>query len=185
MGSIRIPPTDLLLGKRTLIIGGVRSGKTKLTAEILRSMLNHVKSATVIDLAPKKGGVGAALTSYIELPSWVRSLSPDVLHAPRLEGRDSEEVLRLAKLNEEKIKPLLLSFLSNPTELLVLNDLTIYLHAGDLELLLNCIEACGTFLGNAYYGRGEFDDKGSGLNERERELVEELMRKADFIIKLS
>ncbi|MCS7103900.1 MAG: hypothetical protein NZ992_08505, partial [Candidatus Korarchaeum sp.] len=114
-----------------------------------------------------------------------RYLRPEGLHAPRLEGRDSEEVLRLARINESIAKPLLLIFLQEPTRVLVMNDITIYLHSGDLSLILDCISSSETFLGNAYYGKGEFDDKGSGLNERERELVEELMRRADVILKLS
>lgn len=187
MGSIRVPSPEFLLGKRTLIVGKTRSGKTKLTADLLKGMLNFVnpEEVTVIDLAPRKSGLGSPLTNYLELPSVVRLLRPEVLRAPRLEGRNAEEVFKLARSNEEAIRPLLFSFLSKPTEVLVMNDLTIYLHAGDPELLMECLRVSRTFLGNAYYGRGEFDDKGSGLNERERELVEELMKHADLIVKLS
>lgn len=186
MESLRVPSPELLMGKRTLIVGKVRSGKTRLTAQILNGMLSSVRGEdiTVIDLAPEKGGLGAKLIDYIELPEGSRYLRPELVHAPRLEGRDSEEVLKLAELNESIIKPLLFIFLREPTKVLVINDLTIYLHAGDLGLLLDCINSSETFLGNAHYGR-DFDDKGSGLNERERELVEELMRRVDVVLKLS
>ncbi|MEM1984371.1 MAG: hypothetical protein QXV05_06205 [Candidatus Korarchaeum sp.] len=186
MESLRIPSPELLLGKRTLIVGKVRSGKTMITAQILSGILSLVREeeVTVIDLAPEKADLGARLTRYLRLPGGCRYLRPEGLHAPRLEGRDSEEVLRLAELNERIIRPLLLNFLREPTEVLVINDLTIYLHAGELALLLDCVNSSRTFLGNAHYGR-DFDDRGSGLNERERGLVEELMREADVIIKLS
>ncbi len=171
---------ELLVGKKTLIIGGVRSGKTGLTAEILKSLIDLIGSLTLMDFAPGRGGVGLPLSNYMSVENYER---PEGLHAPRIEGRDAEEVLRLAKDNEEKIRPILISFLSRPTDALVINDLTIYLHSGDPDLLLKCINSSKTFIGNAYYGR-DFDDKGSGLNERERALVEELMKRVDLVIKM-
>ncbi|RDD53411.1 MAG: hypothetical protein BA066_04530 [Candidatus Korarchaeota archaeon NZ13-K] len=187
MGSLRIPSPELLLGKRTLIVGRVRSGKTRLTAEILRGFMGLVGAGeiTVIDLAPERGGLGLSLRAYLGFPEGLRYLRPASVRAPRLEGRDAEEVLRLARENEEYIRPILLNFLENPTKILVMNDMTIYLHAGDLGLILECMGSVETFLGNAHYGRGDFDDKGSGLNERERLLIEELMRRVDVILKLS
>lgn len=186
MASLRTPSPELLIGRKTLIVGKARSGKTRLTVQILRGILSLVEAeeVTVIDLAPEKAGLGARLTRYIELPEGSRYLRPELIRAPRLEGRDAEEVLELARINESIIKPLLMIFLREPTEVLVVNDLTIYLHAGDLGLVLDCIDSSGTFLGNAHYGR-DFDDKGSGLNDRERKLVEELMRRADVLLKLN
>ncbi|GEM_PF-137370 len=171
---------ELLVGKRTLIIGGLRSGKTKLTAEIVRGLMGQIGSLTLMDFAPGRGGVGLPLSNYMSVENCER---PEGLHAPRIEGRNAEEVLRLARDNEEKIRPILISFLSRPTDALVINDLTIYLHSGDPDLLLKCIYSSKTFVGNAYYGK-DFDDKGSGLNERERTLVEELMKAMDFVIKM-
>jgi hypothetical protein len=171
---------ELLIGKKTLIIGGIGSGKTRLTAEILRGLMDRMGSLTLMDFAPGRGGVGLPLSSYIN----IGCVRPEGLHAPRIEGRDAEEVLRLARDNEEKIRPILISFLSKPTDALVINDLTIYLHSGDPELLLKCIDSSRTFIGNAYYGK-DFDDKGSGLNERERFLVEKLMKMMDLVIKMS
>ncbi|MCS7103123.1 MAG: hypothetical protein NZ992_04480, partial [Candidatus Korarchaeum sp.] len=64
MESLRIPSPDLLIGRKTLIVGKIRSGKTKLTAQILSGILSLVKDeeVTVIDLAPEKEGLGRRLT---------------------------------------------------------------------------------------------------------------------------
>lgn len=185
MGSLRVPSPELLLGRRTLIVGRMRSGKTRLTAEIVSAMLSLVGAdeITLIDLAPDREGIGLTLRRYLGVEG-LRYLRPSEVHAPRLEGRDAEDVLRLAKANEEVIRPLLLNFLNDPTDVLVVNDLTIYLHAGDLSIVLDCMSSSQTFLANAYYGR-DFDDKGSGINERERRLVEEIMKGIDVILKLS
>jgi len=37
-------------------------------------------------------------------------------------------------------------------------------------------------LGNAYYGSSLAEDKGSEISDRERVLVEELMREMDYVV---
>ncbi|MEM4676105.1 MAG: hypothetical protein QXM12_07435, partial [Nitrososphaerota archaeon] len=93
-----------------------------------------------------------------------------------------DEVMSLAEKNREAIEPLLKGFLSKPTRILFINDLTIYLHAGDPELLEKCIEVSETFVGTAYYGTKLQDDKGSGITLRERMLAERIMKKVDKVI---
>jgi len=182
LGLLGKPLANRLLGKRTLIVGDVGSGKTRYTAKILKSLLLSREEVTVIDMGPEKRGVGLSLTRYVDIPSWVRYLRPKSLRAPRLEGRDANEVLRLAKYNSEVIRPFLLRYLEEPTPILVINDLSIYLQAGPIEDILDCIRASSTFLGNAYYGSSLAEDKGSEISDRERVLVEEFMREMDYVV---
>ncbi len=184
MGSPGRPSASRFLGKRTLIVGDVGSGKTRYTAEILSYLLLSREGVTVIDMGPERRGIGLPLTRYVDIPNWVRYLRPKSLRAPRLEGKNADEVLRLAKHNLEVIRPFLLIYQEEPTSILVMNDLSIYLQAGPLEDILNCIRESSTFLGNAYYGSNLAEDKGSGISYRERVLVEELMRGMDYVILL-
>lgn len=163
-----------ILGKRVLIVGERGRGKTLRTALLLRELLKVYKpeDVTIIDMAPTTLHPGSRLSGYIEGLGPLRYLSPRLVRAPRIEGRDAGEVLALAKLNAEAIDPLLDEYLSKPTALLVVNDLTIYLHAGSLEKAARCALTAETFLANAYRGSSLTAlDKGSGLSERERETL--------------
>ena len=171
---------------KVLILGEVGAGKTKLTADLLRGLLEvyEAREITVIDMAPpRRGGVGGRLRSY--LPEiQLRYLESREIIPPRLMGRTAEEVLAFAKANYEALRPLVYRFLEAPTKVLVINDLSIYLHAGPLDDILACIAKAETFLANSYYGRRLEDDKGSGLSARERSAVEALAKHMDLVIYL-
>ncbi|MEM2910262.1 MAG: hypothetical protein QXO01_04265 [Nitrososphaerota archaeon] len=174
-----------VLGKKVLIAGEAGTGKTMLLVRLLEEVnaqgLSH--EATLIDLAPKKlGEFGGKVTDYLHQVSGIRLLMPVNVYAPRLSGKTKEEVLLLAEKNRETIEPLLKEFLSKPTRMLFVNDLTIYIHVGDPSLLEKCIEASETFVGTVYYGTKLQDDKGSGITVRERTLTEKIMEKVDRVI---
>ncbi len=132
---------------------------------------------TIIDLAPCYKGVGLPLDI-----KGVKILRPTKLYAPRLMGKNCSEVWKFAKLNADHIKPLLEQYISNPTPILVVNDITIYLHAGDPMLLYKAIDKSILFIGNAYYGIKLKDE--CGLWEKEKLLVEELSRRVDIVWRL-
>jgi hypothetical protein len=176
-----------VLGKRTLIIGEVSTGKTKLTAKLLEEAIQMVnsKDITAIDLSPtttKK--VGGTLSKYTNAVSKVRYLSPKTVRAPRLEGRSRDEVLSLAEYNRSVIEPILQSYLTNPSKVLFINDLSIFLHSGSVDVIVKCMEKAGTFVANSYYGRSIGSDKGSGINRKERASLKELFNHIDLLIKL-
>lgn len=175
-----------LLGRKTLILGDVGTGKTGYTVRLLESLLNILENSgtliTVVDMGPGKLGVGSPLSRYLRMPERVRYMRPEVLKAPRLEGRDAEEVIRLAMHNYEVLRPLILRYMEEPTPVLVINDLSIYLQFGPLEDLLECLRRSETFIGNSYYGLSLADDKGSGVSLRERVLVERLMGEMDYLV---
>jgi hypothetical protein len=92
----------------------------------------------------------------------VRYLTDDGIAPPRLAGRNATEVLKLAERNASLIKPLLLEFLKRPTRILLVNDLMIYLYAGDPSLLEGVLETTETFVATCYKGERLSDDKSSG-----------------------
>jgi len=174
-----------ILGKKVLILGETGSGKTKLAAQLLRELMMLVKpeEITVIDLAPQRvGEIGGKLTEYVNINSRVRYLSPRIVYTPRLAGTSREQVLHYAEQNRENMEPLLNRFIRNVTEVLVLNDATLYLHSGKLEIVLECMRLSKTFLATAYYGSKLAKDLGTGISSRERQLTDKLATFTDLTV---
>ncbi|MEN3047798.1 MAG: DUF87 domain-containing protein [Candidatus Caldarchaeales archaeon] len=176
-----------VLGRRVLIVGEAGSGKSRLLARLVVEALasGMGTQVTVIDMAPERtGGFGGKLREIDPQVLRARYLTPEGIVGPRLTGRDAEEVLSFARRNAELIEPLLLEYLSSPTSLLFVNDVTVYLHAGDPEVLTRAVEASRTFVGTAYEGARLSDDKGSGLTAVERERLRALKARVDEVFRL-
>lgn len=176
------------LGRKTLILGAMGSGKTKLTAEILDSLLENAatEEITVIDMSPTTViGIGGRISFYTSSVFKVKYLAPEVIRAPRIEGKNKDEVLSLAEFNRRSIEPLLQEFIMKPTSILFINDLSIYLHTGDVSKVIKCLELSNTVVANSYYSDFPIDDKGSGISEREKKILEALIPKFDIVLKLS
>lgn len=177
-----------IVGKKVLLLGESGSGKTKLAAKLLQElmMLTKPEKVTVIDLAPKRTEkIGGKLTDYVDLTSKARYLSPKKVYTPRLAGTSPEKVLHYAELNKKIMEPLLKDFIKNPTETIVINDVTLYLHVGELETVLKCIRLAKTFLATAYYGSKLAEDLGTGISSRERQLTDKLATFMDLVVKIN
>jgi len=166
---------------RLLIVGETGSGKTRLTEKILYSLANVVEHSkiTVLDFAPEYGGVGRRLSTR---GLGVRVLRPPRLYAPRLMGRNCGEVLEYARKNAVETRRAIEEYLKEPTPVLIANDVTLHLHAGDIEPLISAVRSSVFFAGNAYYGKRLRDD--CGVWERERRLVSALIREMDVVWRL-
>ncbi len=178
---------DRLLGKKTLIVGEAGTGKSHLLARILEKMVEVLdpKEITLIDMAPFRfSGIGGKLRDLTDSVGRVRYLTDDGIAPPRLLGRNAAEVLRLAERNASLIGPLLNEYLKRPTRVLLVNDVTVYLHAGDPSLLGRVMEAAETFVATCYEGRLLSDDRGSGITEIERKRLAELKGRVDNVLVL-
>ena len=168
-----------LRGQRTLIVGEVNTGKTRTTLDILARWIaaNPTPSMTVLDLAPEPvRGIGGRLA----LPPGFngRYLFADIV-PPRLTGRTSDEITRLAAANALATAPLFNQILARPHPILIVNDASLYLQAGDYRRFADIIHSAATALVNTYYGESLGDHP---ISRRERRLTERLMQDCDRVI---
>ena len=160
--------------RRVLIVGDVNTGKSRYTAAILDALvrLAGAPAVCVIDLAPRlTNGVGGKLT----VSESVQYLTADII-APRLTARSREEMERMARANARCAADLFDAYLRRPRPVLVVNDATLFLQAGDPDHFSRLVAAAETAVVNAYYGH-HFPD--SALSRRERRRVEALMAACD------
>ncbi len=168
------------LDKKTLIVGDVNSGKTTRCREILEGFCRQGlgERIAVIDLAPEipeeilrsRGlkGIGGRL-----LPpagSGVAYLHVAVI-APRLTSVTEKEALEKARRNREMIEGFFRQVDALGRDILFVNDVSLYLQAGDLDCLSGMLDKAGTAVVNGYLG----ETLGPGeLSRHEREALEKL-----------
>jgi len=149
------------------------------------ALASQKKPISIIDMAPERVSKGAYYAGGRVPLNEMRRLRvyrPAVVFAPRLQGRSKEEVVRMAEENSNQIGIILDLYLGKPTPILFINDLTLYLHAGDPRRLRMAIDSAETFIGNAYVGESIGEDCGSGITKRERRLLKELEEVMDQVI---
>jgi len=169
----------LYLNKRTLILGDVKSGKTARTLEILRGFVQagYANRIAVIDMAPDPvRGIGGKITPPPDTPLLYLTAT---IAAPRLTGIDDQDTHRLAAQNARAIEALFVSLHRQPRDILFVNDASLYLQAGEFSTFLAALETASTQIINAYYG-STFAD--SSLTQREKHLIERLMKTCDSVI---
>jgi len=178
------------LNKKSLILGEVKSGKTKFTAELFKEAvkLGYGFKIVIMDLAPKtkifnKEFIGLPLTEYTNINSTVVYLKPKV-KAPRIEGKNKEDILKIAEENAIAIEKAFKKFLESNREILFINDVSIYLHKGELNKLFSILNKAKTAILNGYYGKFFNNDLGSGISLREKCLMMELAKSMDMLIEM-
>lgn len=167
-------------GKRTLILGDVNSGKTQMTLELLTQVIDQRKdNIAVLDLAPETTrGIGGKM----EVPSHSRiTYYTTTIIPPRLMGKDIEEVEAYAYQNAKAVEELFSRLLKKPREVLVINDVSLYLQKGRLDRLLEVLGTSHTAIINGYYGRA-FGDSPFSLKEKEQ--MDHLAKHCDRVIHL-
>lgn len=153
--------TKDVLGKRILITGDVNTGKTTLARNIMNGLCRRGFSSriVIIDMAPEipeeiviqKGitGVGGKLTA----DQWQDVIYlTTILRPPRLTSKTEEEALVKARENRERIDDLLSRFQQAGKDILFINDVSMYLQAGNAQELLQWIQKTPTVIANGYYG---------------------------------
>jgi len=178
------------LGKRTLILGDVNTGKTTLTKRILEAMCGQGlgPQMVIIDMAPQipeaiirengLRGVGGRL----EPPAGedVIYLRKDLV-PPRLSSKSEAEAQEKAIQNARKIEILFWQYHELQRDILFMNDISLYLQAGRSAQLVRWMEKARTVVANGYFG----EKLGSGtLSRRERDEIESLQSFFDRVLRL-
>ena len=173
---------------RTIILGDVGTGKTLLTRRLLREALEKTDGpVTALDFAPPvkvlSGVKVGGFLVEVEHPR-LRHLKSSLIETPRLSARSGDELVRLADHNMRITAAMLREFNRSPTEVLFVNDASIYLQRGEIDRLWRAFEAAETVVTNGYYGERLKADHETGLSSRERTLMEELASRMDRVIRL-
>jgi hypothetical protein len=169
-----------VIGRKTLILGDINTGKTTLTRNIMAGLCDRGlgEQIAVVDLAPEIPGEIAAQRG---LPGAGGKLLPpegcNVLYltghfiAPRLTSKTEEEACEKARRNRRIIAGLLRRLKRSPREILVVNDISMALQAGTTGSLIRALTPGATIVANGYWG----ERLGGGkLTAREKARMQEL-----------
>jgi hypothetical protein len=148
------------LHKKILILGDVNTGKTTLTRRILEDLCRKGLGGriAVVDMAPE---IPEELARAKGLPGAGGKLIPPEgagvlylggrLDPPRLSSKTEEEAREKAGRNRRIIGGFFRR-LGWAREILLINDLTLYLQAGRAETLFGWMNRAGTVVANGYFG---------------------------------
>ena len=174
------------IGTHTLLYGETDTKKTLFTAKFIEFLLETHKilpeTISVLDFAPKLAYVNdlkiggkiqdyypnSKICNYIELEG---EIIP-----PRLNARNKRELFDILCRNHKKVVRSFDIFNTNPTEILIINDISIYLHLGSKKEIMNAINKSSTFFGNAYYGSSISSEFSKLLSIKEKNKVEFLIK---------
>ena len=178
-----------LIGKSTLFYGETDTKKTYYTARFIDYLIdfqrNDPEEISILDFAPKLmliNGlkIGGKLNDYSDKTLECRTiqLEGEIIPA-RLKARNKKELFENICHNYKITSKALKKFSEKPTEFLLINDVSIYLHLGDKAYLLNTIKKANTFCGNSYYGSKIKIGVGALLSKKEKKRVEFLIKNLD------
>jgi len=177
------------IGHSTLLYGDTNTKKTIQTSKFVQFLLESKKvppkEITILDFAPnltkvRNLKIGGKIRDFYENSSKCRNISfrGDII-PPRLNSRNKTELYQNAYKNYKKTSKILNSFNEDPTTILIINDISIYLHMGSLELLVKAINNSTTFFGNSYYGSSIERDFANLFSRREKRRVENLIKEVE------
>ncbi|MFX0140345.1 MAG: hypothetical protein ACFFDN_42290 [Candidatus Hodarchaeota archaeon] len=178
------------IGHYTFLYGEANTKKTYYTAKFIQFLIEtkqiNPKEISILDFAPpinviKNIRIGGKIKDFYQNSVICNNIyfEGDII-PPRLNARNKKELYENACKNYKKTAKILKIFNNNPTKILIINDISIYLHIGNKNLLLKSIKKSKTFFGNSYYGSSIKSDFATLFSLREKRLVEYLMKKIEY-----
>jgi hypothetical protein len=178
------------VGYHTLLYGETDTQKTYLTAKFVQFLIEtkrvNPREISILDFAPnlniiKNVKIGGKIVDFYKDSIICNNLyfKGDII-PPRLNARNRKELYENACKNYIKTYGTLKKFKENSTKILIINDISIYLHIGNKKLLTDSIKKSNTFFGNSYFGTTIKSDFAVQFSLREKRLVEYLIRKMDY-----
>ncbi len=179
-----------LIGHQTFLYGETNTKKTYYTAKFIQFLLEsrHLdpKEISILDFAPPQSSInnikiGGKIKDFYKNSIKCNNFSfeGDII-PPRLKAKNIKELYDNACKNFKRTFRILNSFNGNPTSILIINDISIYLHIGNKNLLLKAIKITKTFFGNSYYGSSIKSDFTNLISRRENRIVEYLAGKLEY-----
>jgi hypothetical protein len=172
MAEIRM---ETYLGRKTLILGDINTGKTTLTRKVLEALLRLPDLGgriAIVDMAPE---IPEKLAREKGLVGVGGKLMPPEGHGilylgghfepPRLSSKTEEEAMEKARQNRRFIDGLFLTLDLLSRDILFVNDVSIYLQMGTAENLTRWLDRAVTVIANGYCGKRL---GGGKLTEREK-----------------
>jgi hypothetical protein len=150
------------IGSHTILYGETNTKKTYYTAKfvqfLVESKKENPKEISILDFAP-----ASIMINNIKIGGKIIDFYPQSFKCnnvpfegeiipPRLNAHNKKELYKYAYENYKKTRDTLNKFNDNRTPVLIINDISLYLHSGDKKYLLKSINAVDTFFGNSYYG---------------------------------
>jgi len=175
------------VGHRTLLYGETNTGKTYCTSKFVQYLLEikkiNPKDISILDFAPKLAyfnnlKIGGRIQDYYKNSVKCNNINfKGEIIPPRLNAKNKNEMYRNICHNFNKICEIIEIYNSSPTPVLIINDISLFLHLGSNQYLINTINKSDTFFGNAYYG--------SSINSKFSKLISiKEKRKVEFLIKI-
>ncbi|MFX0030334.1 MAG: hypothetical protein ACFE8B_14070 [Candidatus Hermodarchaeota archaeon] len=178
-----------LLGHHTLLYGETNTNKTYSTSQFVKFLVESEKvppqEVSILDFAPSlmridNLKIGGKIQDFYEQSSICKNITfKGEIIPPRLKSDNKKELYDNARKNLQKTSKILNDYNEDPTPILIINDISIYLHIGDIRLLLNAINKSNTFFGNTYYGSSIKRGYATFFSLRERRKVKSLLKKVE------
>ncbi len=179
-----------LIGHSTLLYGETNTKKTYYTAKFIKYLLVSKKipqdEISILDFAPphiniKNMNIGGKIKNFYKKSLTCRNiLFKGEIIPPRLNANNRKEAYENACNNYKKTSKILKLFSEKPTSVLVINDISIYLHIGNIKWLLESIHKSNTFFGNSYYGSLINNSFTRMISLREKRLIQYLIKKVEY-----
>ncbi len=175
-----------LRGLHTLIYGETNTGKTFYTAKFVQYLLEikkfEPKKISILDFAPKLAHfnnlkIGGRIQDYYENSAKCNNINfKGEIIPPRLKAKNKNEIYSNICHNFTKIYEIMGIYNSSPTPVLIINDISLFLHLGSNKYLINTINKSDTFFGNSYYGSSISSKFSKLISIKEKRKVESLIK---------
>jgi hypothetical protein len=177
------------LKHHTLLYGETNTKKTLITARFVQFLLEvkglNPREISILDFAPPLTTfdnlrIGGKIIDYYKNSiKCCNIFFKGEIVPPRLKSNNIDELFENICTNYKKTSQILKHFNEDPTRILVINDISIYLHIGNKNLLMDTIERTETFFGNSYYGTSIRSDFTKLISLREKRLVDYIVKKIE------
>ncbi|MBN1802649.1 MAG: hypothetical protein JW891_14150 [Candidatus Lokiarchaeota archaeon] len=172
----------------TILYGESNTGKTKRTAMFLQYLIDSKmdpKTISVLDFAPEsrvyeRRKIGGKILDYYDISETLGLFIDVKIIPPRLTARNKKEIRKYALQNCKLTEKALKKYCENPTTILLINDISIYLQKGSLKFILKIIKKSTTFYGNSYYGSSIDNKYSKNFSKIESKKISRLIKNIEF-----